>query len=193
MSAVEPLPDLPRGAACAACAVTPAAEVLARHDRRARETRIVLSLPGMTSASCMSRVERKLAAVPGVRLARVNLTLKRASVTAAPDMVPETLIAALDEIGFEAHELDAGALAATETDRAGRDLLMRLGVAGFASMNVMLLSIAVWSGAEGSTRDLMHWVSAAIALPAIAFAAQPFFRNAIAALFRRRQSDMLTG
>ena len=60
---------------------------------------------------------------------------------------------------------DSAALEATRIDAAGRDLLARIGVAGFAAMNVMLLSIAVWSGAEGTTRDLMHWVSAAIALP----------------------------
>jgi P-type Cu2+ transporter len=40
----------------------------------------------------------------------------------------------------------------TETDRQGRDLLMRLGVAGFAMMNIMLLSVAVWSGAEATRR-----------------------------------------
>jgi Cu2+-exporting ATPase len=66
---------------------------------------------------------------------------------------------------------------------------MRLAVAGFAMMNVMLLSISVWSGAEGPTRDLFHWISAAIALPAIAFSGQPFFRNAAAAL-KNRQLNM---
>ncbi len=59
---------------------------------------------------------------------------------------------------------------------------MRLAVAGFASMNVMLLSVSVWSGATDATRDLFHWISAAITLPAIAFCAQPFFRNAWSAL-----------
>ncbi len=68
-------------------------------------------------------------------------------------------------------------LSATETDRQGRELLMRLGVAGFAMMNVMLLSVAVWSGAEDATRDLFHWISAAIAIPTVIFAGQPFFRN----------------
>ena len=42
----------------------------------------------------------------------------------------------------------------------GRDLLMRIGVAGFAMMNVMIPSVAVWSGAEAATRDMFHWISA---------------------------------
>ncbi|MEM6897002.1 MAG: copper-translocating P-type ATPase, partial [Pseudomonadota bacterium] len=66
--------------------------------------------------------------------------------------------------------------------REGDDLLLPLGVAGFAMMNVMLLSVAVWSGAVDTTRDFLHWISAAIALPATAYAAQPFFRHAWSAL-----------
>ncbi len=53
-------------------------------------------------------------------------------------------------------------------------------------MNVMLLSVAVWSGAEAATRDICLWICAAIALPTIAFSAQPFFRNALGALSARR-------
>ena len=101
-------------------------------------------------------------------------------------MTADRLIAALKTIGYPAHELDPGLLSATETDRAGRDLLMRLGVAGFAMMNIMLLSVAVWSGAEAATRDLFHWISAAIALPVLAFSGQPFFASAWASLKARR-------
>lgn len=166
------------GAACPGCLAAPASEVLAQPAADGRVPRVMLSLPGIHCGGCISGVERALVSAPGVREARVNLTLKRASVAVGPDITPADLIAVLDRAGYEAHELDDGVLAATVTDRAGRDLLMRLGVAGFASMNVMLLSVAVWSGAEDATRDLFHWVSAAIALPAIAFSAQPFFRNA---------------
>ncbi|MHC0052400.1 heavy metal translocating P-type ATPase [Actibacterium sp. D379-3] len=170
-----------RPSACPACAVAPAAEDLARANEPV-EARLLLSLPTIHCAGCISAVERGLAAEPGVRAARVNLTLKRVSVEADPDVTAEALIGALDRLGYEAHELDAGVISATATDRAGRDILMRLAVAGFAMMNVMLLSVAVWSGAADATRDLFHWVSAAIALPTIAFSAQPFFRNAWSAL-----------
>ena len=109
-------------------------------------------------------------------------SLKRVSIEAAADMTADDMVAVLAGIGYEAHELDAGTLRATETDKRGRDLLMRLAVAGFAMMNVMMLSVAVWSGAQETTRELFHWISAAIALPAMAFSAQPFFKSAWAVL-----------
>ena len=178
-------PELPGAIACPACIATdPAARIA--EARAARRERLMLSLPRIHSAACILGAEQTLAAVPGVREARVNLTLKRASVLAGAEVTPEALIAALGAAGFEAHELDAGTLAATQTDRTGRELLMRLGVAGFAAMNVMLLSISVWAGAEGSTRDLFHWISALIALPTVVFAGQPFFRSAWDGLRRGR-------
>ena len=172
-------------AACPACAVAPSAEEIARMSE-AVEARIMLSLPTVHCAACISAVERELSRTAGVKSARVNLTLKRVSIEAEPDMTADDMIAVLAGIGYEAHELDAGTLRTTETDKRGRELLMRLAVAGFAMMNVMMLSVAVWAGAQETTRDLFHWVSAAIALPAIAFSAQPFFRSAWAMLKVRR-------
>ncbi|WP_226621893.1 heavy metal translocating P-type ATPase [Alloyangia pacifica] len=171
----------PPASACPACVAAPAAEALAERVQPT-EAKLALSLPSIHCAACMTAVETALEKVTGVHSARVNLSQKRVRIEAAPEITAEALIPVVEAAGYEAHELDAGTLAATATDKAGRDLLMRLAVAGFAAMNVMLLSIAVWSGAEGPTRDLFHWVSAAIVLPTIAFSAQPFFRNAWTAL-----------
>lgn len=173
---------------CPACSAAPAAEALAARAPLP-DARLTLSLPTIHCAACMSSVERALLALPQVHAARVNLTRKRVEIDAAPSLTAQEAADAVIAAGYEAHELDPTALAATGTDLAGRNLLMRLAVAGFAMMNVMLLSIAVWSGAEGATRDLFHWVSAFITLPAIAFAAQPFYVNAWRAL-RARSLNM---
>lgn len=172
----------PGAAACPGCIAAPAEPARPIPT----DIQIALSLPGIHCSACIANVERALNAHPGVQDARVNLTLKRALIKAGPDLRAADLIPVLDRAGYEAHELDPGALSATQTDKAGRDLLMRLAVAGFASMNVMLLSVSVWSGATDATRDMFHWISAAIALPAIAFSAQPFFINAWSALRVRR-------
>ena len=183
MANAEITQDAAGPSGCPACAAVPSARVLAQRARPAASERLLLSLPAIRCAGCIAGAERALNAVDGVADARVNFTLKRASVRAAPEVTPEMLVRALAQAGIEAHELDEAAIATdTAADRTGRDLLMRLGVAGFASMNVMLLSIAVWSGAEDATRDLFHWISAAIAMPAIVFAGRPFYLNAWAAL-----------
>ncbi|MEO1110018.1 MAG: heavy metal translocating P-type ATPase [Pseudomonadota bacterium] len=174
---------MPTGtAACPGCIATPAEPARPIPE----DVQIALSLPSIHCSACIANVERALNAHPGVEDARVNLTLKRAMIKAAPETRAADLIPVLERAGYEAHELDSGALSATSADKAGRDLLMRLAVAGFASMNVMLLSVSVWSGAADATRDMFHWISAAITLPAIAFSAQPFFTNAWSALRVRR-------
>lgn len=168
----------PAMAVCPGCVAAPTEAV----ETAPTEARLALSLPTIHCQACISAVERGLNAHPGIHSARVNLTLKRALIEADPEVRADDLIPVLAGLGFEAHELDLATLAATQSDRAGRDLLMRLAVAGFASMNVMLLSISVWSGAADATRDMFHWISAAIAFPAVIFAGQPFFKNAWSAL-----------
>lgn len=170
-----------RIAACPACVAAPAAERLAEM-RRMEPARLMLSLPTAHCAACISTVEGALKSYPGVHSARMNLTLKRVSVEAEPQITAAELTHALEGVGYEAHELDPGMLSMTETDRQGRELLMRLGVAFFSMMNIMLLSVAVWSGAEAATRDMFHWISALIAIPTVVFVGQPFFKSAWAAL-----------
>jgi len=140
----------------------------------------VFAVPGMNCAGCIAKVEQGLVAVADIHAARVNYSTKRVAIAHDPALTLPDLRAAIAGIGFAAEPL---ADPTVDVDAAERKRLLRaLAVAGFASMNVMLLSVSIWSGLGGATRDLFHWLSALIALPTVAYAGQPFFRSAVTAL-----------
>ena len=147
----------------------------------------IFSVPELHCAGCISRLENGLASSDGVISARVNFTKRRVAIAHISEMDRAALKAAINRIGFSAEPL----LANDEADTApeSRQLARALGVAGFSAMNIMLLSVSVWSGADGATRDMFHWLSALIALPTVAYAGRPFYRSAWSAL-RRGQTNM---
>ncbi|MEP2117816.1 MAG: heavy metal translocating P-type ATPase [Bauldia litoralis] len=149
-----------------------------------------LAVEGIHCAGCIGAIERRLSAIPGVTEARVNFTLRRVGIDWRQGAVePATLVEALDKGGFRARPFATGAGEA-ESDAEMKRLLRALAVAGFAAMNIMLLSVSVWAGnltdITPETRDLFHWLSALIALPAVAYAGRPFFASAWTALKARR-------
>ncbi len=158
---------------------------LASIDGGAPVERSDFVVEGLRCAACIAKLERGLGALPGVALARVNFTTRRVRVEHAAELSDDALAEEMGRLGFTAHPF-AGEAAASAASRESRRLVLALAVAGFAAMNVMLLSVSVWSGADGATRDLFHWLSALIALPTIVYSGQPFFRSAWSALRRGR-------
>ncbi|MET4169136.1 Cu2+-exporting ATPase [Bradyrhizobium sp. LA6.1] len=147
---------------------------------------IDLAVEGVQCAGCMAKIERGLSAIPDVTLARVNLTDRRVALEWKQGTLdPARFIDRLEELGYKAYPYETESAEATEVAES-RFLLRCLGVAAFATMNVMMLSIPVWSGNVSDMlpeqRDFFHWLSALIALPAAAYAGQPFFRSAWRAL-----------
>jgi len=151
--------------------------------------RIDLAVEGMACAGCMSKIERGLSTLPSVTRARANLTNRRVAVEWNEGAIdPVRVVERLSELGFRAYPFDPGGAEAAE-EQETNFLLRCLAVAAFATMNIMLLSVSVWSGNVSDItpeqRDFFHGLSALIALPAAAYAGQPFFRSAIRALMAR--------
>ena len=150
------------------------------------EAELDLLIDGLDCAACVWLIESLLARNPAVLRARVSLSTRRLSLRwrGAP-IEANSHAGQVAALGFRLAPYEAIA-AVDDDDRTAREMLRSLAVAGFAAANVMLLSVAVWSGEDGSmgdaTRALFHWLSAAIALPAVAYAGRPFFRSASAAL-----------
>ena len=152
-----------------------------------------LAVEGVTCGACISKIETAMKALPGVVDARVNFSNRRLTVAWAENQQePARVLAELGRLGYRSHPFTPRQTEEREVVQT-RWLMRCLAVAGFAAMNVMLLSVSVWSGnltdITPETRDLFHWASALIALPAAAYAGQPFFQSAIRAL-RARQLNM---
>ncbi|MGE0652497.1 MAG: heavy metal translocating P-type ATPase, partial [Alphaproteobacteria bacterium] len=138
-----------------------------------------LSVPTIHCGDCLRKIERVLGVLDGVESARVNLSTKRVSVLWRTDCVMPPFVQKLMDLGHEPHLEDSG----TDTkDKTLSELVRALAVAGFATANIMALSVAVWSGAEPAARSMFHWVSALIALPALVYSGRVFFRSAFRAL-----------
>jgi Cu2+-exporting ATPase len=138
------------------------------------------AVPGMRCAGCISKLESGIGLLPGVAAARVNFSAKQLAVSHDDSIDDRALIAEIGKLGFDAQPLSVNPLG---TDHEERKRLTRaLGVSGFGMMNIMLLSVSIWSGAADITRDLFHWLSAMIAVPVVAYAGRPFFSSALMAL-----------
>jgi Cu2+-exporting ATPase len=148
--------------------------------------RVNLVVEGLHCAACVWLIETVLSRQPGVVSARVNMTTRRLALAwRADETDADTLVGTVARLGYRLVPFDAGRID-SERKRRERELVRAMAVAGFAAGNVMLLSVSVWAGANQgmgpATRDLLHWISALVAMPAIAYAGRPFFRSALSVL-----------
>ncbi|HEX2873405.1 MAG TPA: heavy metal translocating P-type ATPase [Polyangiaceae bacterium] len=152
------------------------------------EKSVELLLEGVHCSACVWLVERVGRVVPGVSSARLDMSRNVVSVTWNPQQTQLSRIArGLESLGYPAHPLGESQLV---TGRArDRALLLRLGIAGAAAGNVMLMAFALYSGAfsgmEPMYRALFRWTSLAIATPTVFWAGSVFLRGGWAALRTR--------
>ena len=146
---------------------------------------INLLVEGIHCAACVWLIEHGLNAMPGVEEARVNLTGRRLRVKWNSGRLKlSTILRRLADLGYAAMPFDPDA-AEGALQRQNRALLYRMAFAGFAAMNLMWISIALYAGADqGEFRGLFHWIGLIIATPTLAYSGWPFYKGAWSGLRR---------
>lgn len=125
-----------------------------------------LPIAGMTCATCVARVERALAAVPGVHTASVNLATEVAEVQAEPALPYGSLRAAVEKAGYDVPQQTLalqieGMTCASCAGRVEKALLKVPGVAG-ATVNLATERAEVtWAGRDADLQALMAAVQKA--------------------------------
>ncbi|MDP5291937.1 heavy metal translocating P-type ATPase [Oceanimonas sp. CHS3-5] len=143
---------------------------------------VQLSIGGLTCAACAWLIERHLSQVPGVTLIQVNTTTERARLRWDDrETRLSTLLAAFAHIGYQArpflpHQQEQ------DYNREVKSYLLRMGVAGIASMQVMMVGFALYEDLfpdiDAGLVQLFRWVSLWLSVPVMGYSALPFYRNA---------------
>lgn len=155
-------------------------------ETRAGVNHTTLAVDGIHCAACVQRIERSLAQEPDVVSARVNFTTRRLTLAWKGEAARAVdFVERLDDMGYTARPFDAKVLDSADAVN-DRKLMRAMGVAGFAAGNVMWLAIAVWAGVfqdmGPATREILQWMQALIALPAIAYSGRTFYSSAWSAV-----------
>lgn len=162
--------------------VSTVARQVTREDLGDGRVRARFCIDHLQCAACVWVTERVLEGAEGVESATVSYATGRAEVilSAGDDPLPRAR-QTVSALGYAPRPLDTAPPRA-----ADRDLLVRLGVASFAAMNVMMLSAGVylgwWAGMAERYATLFHYATLALATPVALWAAAPFFSSAWAGL-----------
>ncbi len=142
-----------------------------------RDTHLLVE--GIHCAACVWLIERSLMRASGVQAANVNLAGKRLHLRWDNQRVKlSTLIRELAKIGYSGVPYDPDA-AEGSMKKANRSMLFRLFFAGFTMMNLNLIAIALYSGADrGQFVNFFHWMAFALATPTLLYSGFPFYKGA---------------
>ncbi len=145
-----------------------------------------LLVSGVHCAGCIQKIESRLMREPSVTSARINFSTRRLNIVWNGDRDrANDFVSMVQSLGYGVDPYNPDREKET-ADHEERFLLLCLGIAGFATGNIMLLSISLWTSTAETmgmnTRDFFHLVSGVIAIPAMLFSGRPFFRSAIKAL-----------
>jgi P-type Cu2+ transporter len=149
---------------------------------------VSLLLEGVTCQACVWLNERRLAHLPGVRSVQANYATRRLRVAFDHSVLPlSRILATVAELGYRATPFDeTRALGALARER--RTSLLRVGLAGLFSAQVMMLAFALYGEGELSAdwAAFFNAASALLALPVVTWCAWPFYAGALRDLRSRR-------
>ncbi|NNN78355.1 heavy metal translocating P-type ATPase metal-binding domain-containing protein [Vibrio sp. 11-4(1)] len=149
---------------------------------RENVSEVTLSLEGVSCAACAWLIEKQVSNTAGLVSIRVNTTTNRALLAWNNTQVRlSELLSVIHKLGYKAAPFEADKQEASY-HRMMKQYLYRLGIAGLATMQVMMLAVAlyleVFGDLEPEFKNYFRWVSLIFATPVLLYSALPFYLNA---------------
>ncbi|QQX82377.1 cadmium-translocating P-type ATPase [Shewanella sp. KX20019] len=151
---------------------------------------VSLTIDGITCAACAWLIEHQVKKLSGIASIQVNSTTQRALISWHAELVKlSDILNTISAIGYQAAPFQIDEQE-TKSKKDSRKFLLRLGLAGFATMQVMMFALALYSGyftdLDTEFRDYFRWVSMLFAAPVVFYSAQPFYFSAIRSILMGR-------
>jgi P-type Cu2+ transporter len=145
-----------------------------------------ITITGMSCAACAWLIEHRLSPIEGIAKVLVNSTTQRALITWDNSQVKlSEILTQISQIGYQAAPYQQDDQE-KQHHKDSRTFLLRLGLAGFATMQVMMFALALYTGyfndLDEAIRDYFRWVSMIFAAPVVLYSAQPFYFSALRSL-----------
>lgn len=142
-----------------------------------------LAVEGMTCAACAWLIEKHLQQLTGIKKVFVNSSTDRLRVTWDTEQLQlSKILNEIENVGYRARPFKEGELE-EQFQRRRKGLIRRLGVAGIASMQTMMVAFGLYyDDIDSTTRLYFWWVSLLFSAPVFVYSCQPFYANAIKAL-----------
>ncbi|MDX2320969.1 MAG: heavy metal translocating P-type ATPase [Moritella sp.] len=144
---------------------------------------ITLTVEGLSCAACAWLIERSFRSTKGIHFINVNATSNRIAIKWVDEQIKlSDILKRISKLGYSASPFQADQHELMYNKQL-KSYFRRLGLAGLATMQVMMFAVALYStwfgDMEDMYRELFRWVSLIVATPVLLYSAQPFYSNAL--------------
>ena len=163
------------------------------HFREGKQAHVTFYIPIIHCSSCIYLLENFHKVCDGVVRSDVQFLKKEVRLVFNEEKTSlRQIVETLDKIGYEPY-ITLNQAIKKKKAKPGRDLVFRLGVAGFCFGNIMLFSIPEYFSdaavREPYLQSVFRYLNVIFSLPVFFYSAMPFFKSAFTGL-RQRQLNV---
>lgn len=135
-------------------------------------------LEGIHCLACLWLIEKLPEFIPGIRSSKLDLDRSVVTVTVDEAQYFSEAARELSNLGYRPHQLRRNQTTNDLKKKEERNWLIRIGISGAASGNIMLYAVSNYGGASGGYAELFNSISVVFAIPVFLYSAYPFYQNA---------------
>ncbi len=144
-------------------------------------------LKGVHCLACLWLIEKLPELAPAVENSRLDMGKSLVTITLKKGQKSfKEAAKVLNNLGYDPYPISNSDELMERQRKEERSLLLKIGIAGFSMMNIMLYTGSVYAGADGAYMVSFGYLSLLLALPVVFYSALPFYQSSLAAIKNKK-------